>query len=33
MFTKADETLSKPSLEQIEDVEIPRLALLPSELS
>jgi hypothetical protein len=27
MFTRADETLSERSLEQIGDVEIPRLAL------
>jgi hypothetical protein len=32
MFTKADLILSKLLLEQIEDVEIPRLALLPPEL-
>jgi hypothetical protein len=32
MFTRADETLSERSLEQIGDVEIPRLALVPSGL-
>lgn len=32
MFTKADEILGERSLEQIGDVEIPRLAQVPSGL-
>jgi hypothetical protein len=33
MFTKADEILSERSLEQIGDVEMPRLAQAPWDLS